>query len=441
MSWLERRFRLVDAGTTVRRELLGGASTYLAMAYILFVNPVLLGKAGMDPDAVFVATALASAVAMLFMALAANYPVALAPGMGINAYFAFVICGQLGFTWQEGLGATLLAGLIFLALALVGFREKILHALPHSLQMGIAAGIGLFLFHLGLQWAGLVVDHPETLVTFGSLDDPKTLLAMGGIVLAAVLTIWRVPGSLILAIAATVAGGIGFGVIEEPEHVFRPPHLGALKETALALEIPSPLVKPDFLTIVVILLFVDLFDTVGTLIAVGHRAGLVKEGRLPRAERAFAADALGTTAGALLGTSTVTSYIESAAGVQQGARTGLATLATAALFLGSLVFQPLVNLIGDATFVVGPVLIMVGLFMMRTLKEIPWDEVTDAIPAGLAIAMPFFFSITEGVALGCIAYFFCKAAAGRLREVPWTLRIVALAFLGRYVFIAASDLG
>jgi AGZA family xanthine/uracil permease-like MFS transporter len=435
VTWLERRFRLADAGTTVRREVLGGATTYLAMAYILFVNPSLLADAGMDRDAVFVATALASAVAMVVMAFAANYPVALAPGMGLNAYFAFVVCGSLGFSWQEGLGATLVAGIVFLALALVGFRQKILHALPRSLQMGIAGGIGLFLLHLGLQWSGLVVDHPVTLVAFGSLHDPKTLLALGGLLVAVVLTVCRVPGSLILAIVTTVATALLFRVVEAPTPILEAPRLGALSETAFAFEIPNPLVKPDFLTVVVILLFVDLFDTVGTLVAVGHRAGLMQGDRLPRAERAFAADAVGTSVGALLGTSTVTSYIESAAGIQQGARTGLATLCTAALFVASLLLQPFLGLIGTEKFIVGPALVMVGLFMMRTLREINWDDVTDAIPAGLAIAMPFFFSITEGVALACIAYPVCKAAAGRFREVPWTLRVVALAFLLRYALL------
>lgn len=435
MNWLERRFRLADAGTTVRREVLGGATTYLAMAYILFVNPLLLANAGMDPDAVFVATALASAIAMIVMALGANYPVALAPGMGLNAYFAFVVCGSLGFSWQEALGATFVAGLVFLALALVGFREKILHALPRSLQMGIAGGIGLFLFHLGLQWSGLVVGREATLVGFGSLHDPKTLLALGGLLVAVVLTVCRVPGSLILAIVATIGAALLFGVVQAPTPLIKAPHLGALLETAFALEIPNPLDKPDFLTVVLILFFVDLFDTVGTLVAVGHRAGLMRGDRLPRAERAFAADAVGTSVGALLGTSTVTAYIESAAGIQQGARTGLATLCTAGLFLASLLLQPFLGLIGAERFIVGPALVMVGLFMMRTLREIAWDDVTEAIPAGLAIAMPFFFSITEGVALACIAYPVCKAAAGRFREVSWTLRVVALAFLLRYVFL------
>ncbi|MFQ5844316.1 MAG: NCS2 family permease [Planctomycetota bacterium] len=435
MGFWERRFRLSEAGTTVRRELLGGASTYLAMAYILFVNPTLLRHAGMDPDAVFLATALASAFAMVVMALWANYPVALAPGMGLNAYFAFVICGPLGFSWQQALGATLLAGALFLLLSLVGFRERVLQAIPRSLQMGIAAGIGLFIFHIGLQWSGLVVAEPVTLVTFGDLGRPQTLVALCGIGVAAALTVRRVPGSLLIAIAWAAAAGLVSGVLEPPGTVFRPPSLGALKETAFRLEIPDPLKNPDFLTVVVLLLFIDLFDTVGTLVAVGHRAGLLQEGRLPRAERAFVADAAGTTVGALLGTSTVTSYIESAAGVTQGARTGLSTLFVAALFLASIVLQPLVGIIGNARFVVGPALLMVGLMMMRTLREISWDDATEAIPAGVAVSMPFFFSITEGVALGCIAYVFCKAVAGRLRETGWTLRLVALAFLVRYLFL------
>ncbi|MHC4224558.1 MAG: NCS2 family permease [Planctomycetota bacterium] len=435
MSFLERRFGLSAAGTTVRREVIGGASTYLAMAYILFVNPVILANAGMNPDAVFMATALASAVAMVVMGLFANYPVALAPGMGVNALFAFVICGSMGFGWQEALGATLVAGVIFLLLSLVGFREKILNALPRPLQMAIAGGIGLFIFHIGLQWSGLVVDHPETLVAFGSLTETRTLLAVGGLVVAVVLSIWKVPGSLILAICMTAAAGVAAGEIERPARLLAPLDFSALGETAFALSIPNPLEKPDFLTAVVLLFFVDLFDTVGTLVAVGHRAGLLREGKLPRAERAFASDAVGTTVGALLGTSTVTSYIESAAGVAQGARTGLSTLVVALLFVLSLLLLPVVGLVGTAKFVVGPALILVGLMMMKTLREVPWDDMTEAIPAAFAVAMPFFFSITEGIALACIAYVFCKAAAGRLREAPWTLRLVALAFLLRYALL------
>jgi AGZA family xanthine/uracil permease-like MFS transporter len=439
VDWLERTFRLAAAGTTVRREVLGGTTTYLAMAYILFVNPAILAGAGMNANAVFMATALASAFAMVVMAFFANYPVALAPGMGVNAFFAFTLCGvgEMGFSWQEALGAVFVAGVIFLALSFVGFRQRILHALPRPLQMAIAGGIGLFIFHIGLQWSGLVVaGPPDTLVKFGSLTDTKTLLALGGLVVAVVLGVRKVPGSLMIAIILTAVAGMAVGEIERPENLFASLDFSALGETAFALSFPNPLEKPEFLTAIVLLFFVDLFDTVGTLVAVGHRAGLMKEGRLPRAERAFAADASGTTVGALLGTSTVTSYIESAAGVAQGARTGLSTLVVALLFLASLVLVPVVGLVGTSKFVVGPALILVGLMMMRTLREIPWDDLTDAIPAAFAVAMPFFFSITEGIALACIAYLFCKAAAGRLREVPWTLRVVALAFLLRYALLS-----
>jgi AGZA family xanthine/uracil permease-like MFS transporter len=405
------------------------------MAYILFVNPVILANAGLDPDAVFLATALASAFAMVVMAFLANYPVALAPGMGLNAYFAFTICGPLGFTWQQGLGATLVAGVLFLLLSFVGFRERVLHAIPRSLQMAIAAGIGLFIFHIGLQWSGLVAASPDTLVSFGDLGRTETLIALGGLVAGVALQVLHVPGNLIVAIAVAALGGLVFGVIEPPPTLLQAPDLGALGKTAFALEIPNPLSHPDFLTVIVLMLFIDLFDTVGTLVAVGHRAGLLKDGKLPRAERAFVADAAGTTVGALLGTSTVTSYIESAAGVAQGARTGLSTLFIALLFLVSIAFQPLVGILGAAPFVVGPALVLVGLTMMRTLKEVSWDDVTDAIPAGLAIAMPFFYSITEGVALACIAHVFCKTVAGRLRETNWVLRLVALAFLARYIWL------
>jgi AGZA family xanthine/uracil permease-like MFS transporter len=420
----------------VRREVLGGASTYLAMAYILFVNPAILMAAGMDPHAVFLATALASVFAMVVMAFAANLPVALAPGMGLNAYFAFTVCGPLGFSWQQGLGATLIAGILFLLASFVGFRERILHALPRSLQMAIAAGIGLFIFHIGLQWSGLVAASPTTFVTFGDLSRPETLIAVGSLVVAIILQVRRVPGNLVIAIVGAAGAGLAFGVIDAPPSLLQAPDLAALKKTAFALEIPNPLESPDFLTVVVLILFIDLFDTIGTLVAVGHRAGLMKDGRLPRAERAFASDAAGTTAGALLGTSTVTSYIESAAGVAQGARTGLSTLVVAALFLVSILFQPLVGVVGTTQFVVGPALVMVGLSMLRTLRDVEWDDVTDAIPAGLAISMPFFYSITEGVALACIAHVFCKTAAGRGRETTWTMRLIALAFLARYAILA-----
>lgn len=426
MDVLERRFGIRAAGSTMGREVAAGIVTFATLSYILFVQPAVLGATGMDEGGVLFATCIASAVACLLMGIFANHPFALAPAMGHNFFFAFVICGQMGFTWQQALAANLLAGLAFLALAPTGFRELVMQAVPPPVRSGIAAGIGLLVAMIGLQWSGIVVDDPATLVRLGDLGTPVAGLSLFGLGLGAILFTARVPGALLLSILGTAAAGWiahnQFGVTEELVRidgiVGAPPSPAG---TAFALDFGGLFARPagDWLTVFAVLFLLDLFDTIGSLVGLGRRSGaLAADGTLPRAGAAFTADAVGTVAGACLGTSTVTSYVESAAGIAAGGRTGLTAVVVGILFLAALLFAPLFESIGGGVPVLlasgetvtrypvlAPVLILVGALMCGALADVDWDDFGAALPAFLtAFVIPLTFSITDGIAAGFAAW-------------------------------------
>jgi adenine/guanine/hypoxanthine permease len=440
MSLLERRFALAAHGTTVRTEILAGVTTFLTMAYIVFVQPTVLGAAGMDPGAVLVATCLATAVASALMALLANYPIAVAPAMGHNFFFAYTVVIGMSVRWQVALGAVAIAGLIFILTAGIGLREHLIRAIPASLKHAIAAGIGLLIATVGLQWAGIIVGAPGTLVTLGDLHGRHVLLALGGLALSAALTARRVPGAFLWGMLGTALAGMSIGVVRYQGVAGMPP---SLAPTLLQLDIAGAL-APGMASVILVFFFLALFDSVGTLVGIGDQAGLMKDGQLPRARQALLADAIGTVAGAALGTSTVTAYIESGAGVAAGGRTGLTSLVTAGCFLLSLFIYPLVRMIGGgvsvgtATFypVIAAPLILVGTMMMGGLRRIAWDDPTESVPAFLTlIVMPLSVSITDGVAFGVVACVLLKLASGRGREVHALLYVFALLFIARYAFL------
>ncbi|MEC4589576.1 MULTISPECIES: NCS2 family permease [Nitrospirillum] len=426
---LDRFFGLTPHGTTVRTEILAGVTTFLTMAYIIFVNPQVLGKAGMDPGAVFVATCLASALGCFIMGLYANYPIALAPGMGLNAYFAYSVVGGMGYPWPVALGAVFLSGVGFTILSLLPVREAIINAIPTGLKHAISAGIGLFLGLIALQNAGIVAAHPATMVTLGPLGKPQALLACAGFLALVVLVARGVTGAVVIAIIGTALAGMVLGVtplIASP--VSLPPNPAP---TLLRMDVAGAF-NMGLTAIIFAFLFVDLFDTAGTLVGVSHRAGLLDaRGRLPRLKRALLADSLATTAGAMLGTSTVTAYIESAAGTFAGGRTGLTAVVVGLLFLAALFLSPLAAAIpGYAT---APALFYVACLMVRGLAEIDWDDVTDSVPAVItALAMPFTFSIADGIAFGLIAHCAIKLLTGKGRELGLALPILAALFMLRF---------
>jgi len=440
MSFLERRFALSSNGTTVRTEILAGVTTFLTMAYIIFVQPAVLGAAGMDAGAVLVATCLATAFATLLMALLANYPLAVAPAMGHNFFFAYSIVIGMKVPWQVALGAVALAGIIFVLTAGIGLREKLILAIPAGLKHAIAAGIGLLIASIGLQWAGLIVGAPGTLVTLGPVRSAPVLLAVGSLAITAILMVRQVPGAFLWGILASTAASLMLGLSRYHGIAGWPP---SLAPTFLKLDLAGAL-RPDLGGVVFVLFFLALFDSIGTLVGVGEQAGFMRDGTLPRAREALLADALGTVAGAVLGTSTVTAYIESSAGVAAGGRTGLASVVTAALFLLALFLFPLVQMIGGGYSAgqttlyptIAAPLILVGTMMLGGLRQVDWGDPTESIPAFLTvILMPLSASITEGVAFGIIAYAVLKLAAGRRREVHGLLYVFAALFVVRYAVL------
>jgi len=443
-DWLERRFSLSERGTSVRAEVRGGVVTFLAMSYIVFVQPSVLGAAGMDFGAVMVATCLASALASLVMAFGANYPVALAPCMGENFFFVSVCAGAVTGSpvpWPAALAAVLVSGVLFLLLSAFRFREAIVENLPLSLKHAIPAGIGLFIAFIGLQQGGLVAPAPGSMVRLGDLSSGPALLTLGGLLLTGTLLALRIPGAILWGILAATAAALPLGLAEWHGIVSSPP---SLSPVLLKLDVAS-LLDAAMIPVVVIFLFMVLFDTVGTLVGVGQQAGLMKDGKLERAGRALFSDAVGTTAGALLGTSTVSAYIESAAGVAAGARTGLASVITAAGFLLAMFCYPLVRMVGGGVMIDGvsfhpitaPVLILVGSMMLRAAAHIPWDEPAEAIPAFLVIAgIPLTYSIADGLALGFVAYPLLRLLSGKGRQVPALVYAMALLLCGVFVMKA-----
>jgi AGZA family xanthine/uracil permease-like MFS transporter len=428
---LDRYFRLRENGTDVRTEVIAGLTTFLTMAYIMFVNPLILADAGMDRGAVFVATCIASAIATLVMALYANYPIALAPGMGLNAYFTYGVVKGMGHSWEVALGAVFLSGVLFLLLSVTKVREWIVDAIPMSQKFAISAGIGLFLGVIALENAGIVVAHPATLVTLGDLKAPATILAVLGFIAIVALDARRVPASIILVIIALTVIGMVLGIAPWQGIVSLPP---SLAPTFLQLDIAGAL-DLGLVAIVFAFLFVDLFDNTGTLVGVAHRAGFIgPDGKIPRLNRALVADSSAAMAGAVLGTSTVTSYIESASGVKAGGRTGLVGVVVAALFLASLFLAPLATSVPK--FATAPALLFVACIMARGLAEVDWEDVTEYAPAVVtAIAMPFTFSIAHGIAFGFITYAVVKILAGRAAEAKPAMVILALLFILKFALL------
>jgi adenine/guanine/hypoxanthine permease len=425
---MERFFGLRARGSTARTEALAGATTFLTMAYILAVNPQILAQAGIDPGAAFVATCLSAAIGSALMGLLANLPIALAPGMGLNAYFTFAVVLGAGVPWQAALGAVFLSGLLFLAVSLLRVREWLVNGIPLSLKLGIAAGIGFFLGLIGLRAMGLVAAHPATLVGLGPIGEPATLLACAGFVLIAGLSARGVPGAIVIGILATAALGIPLGLTRFQGLVSLPP---SLAPTLFQLDVGGAL-QLGVLGIVFTFFLVDLLDNTGTLIATTHRAGLMRpDGSVPNLGRALTADSGSAIIGAVLGTSTTVSYIESAAGIGAGGRTGLTALTVAALFLLALFLAPLAASIPG--FATAPALVFVACLMAQALRSLPWDDATDYVPAVLtALAMPFTFSIATGIGLGFIAHAALKTVAGRAAEVSGAVWLVAALCVAKF---------
>ncbi|MEQ8664268.1 MAG: NCS2 family permease [Rhodospirillales bacterium] len=428
---LDQYFKLSENGTTARREVIAGVTTFLTLAYIIFVNPAILSDAGMDHGAVFVATCLAAAIGTAIMGFYANYPVALAPGMGLNAYFTYGVVLGMGYTWQVALGAVFISGVLFLILSLLPVREWIINAIPRSLKIAISAGIGLFLAIIALKNAGIVVDHPATLVTLGDLTAWPPILASAGFILIAVLTARSVPGAIIIAILLVTMSGVMLGVSEGGGIVSMPP---SIAPTFLQMDVVGAL-NVGLIAIVFAFLFVDLFDTAGTLVGLAHRAGMLDaDGRLPRLRKALMADSTATVAGAMLGTSTTTSYIESASGMNAGGRTGLTAVVVAVLFLAALFFAPLAGIV--PAYATAPALLFVACLMVRGLAEIDWDDVTDVAPCVItAISMPLTFSIATGIGFGFISYAVIKLLGGRGHEVGAAVWVLAGLFVIKFAVL------
>ena len=432
---MEKLFKLQERGTTVGREIVAGITTFLAMAYILAVNPGMLSETGMPFGGVFTATAIASAIATLVMAFLANLPVALAPGMGLNAFFTYTVCFGMGCSWQFALTAVLLEGILFILLSLFGIREAIINSIPATLRKAVAVGIGLFICLIGLTNAGITASDTGTIIGFVNLNVPSALVAIIGLVITIVLYILKVPGAILIGIALTTIVGIPFGVTTVPEG-WKP---YSLPEAPLLFKFEwGSVLTGKFFIVFFTFLFTDLFDTIGTLMGVTEQAGLVDEkGNIPNAKGALLADAIGTVAGACLGTSTVTSFVESSSGVAAGGRTGLSSVVTAIMFLLALFFTPLFALIPSAA--TAPALIFVGFLMMQSISSIDFQDLTEGIPAFITImVMPFAYSISKGIAFGMISYVICKIAGKKAKEVPVVTWILAVIFIANLIFEAVK---
>jgi len=454
-------FELEANKTTIGREALAGATTFLTMSYIIFVQPAMLGTTGMDRGAVMVATCVSSAIATLLMGFLARYPIALAPAMGHNAFFAFVVCapavaGGMGYTWQQGLAAIMISGLAFVALSFFGVREALISAVPEPVKYGIAAGIGLLIAVIGLEYGGLIIMSSPTLVKMGNLSSSPALLTMLGCAVTGILLVRHVRGAILIGMLVTASAALITGTIHYHGLFAAPP---SLAPTMFQLDFAGLLECSGLAGVIFVFFFLDLFDTVGTLVGVSSQAGFLRaDGSLPRAQQALFADAAGTCVGAALGTSTVTSYIESSAGIAAGGRTGLCNVFTAALFLLAVFFAPLMEMVASAVQVdysvffstefpdvkhtmshypvLAPVLLVVGAYMMSGIKNVRWDDMSEALPAYLAmIIMPLSFSITEGIAFGFISYTILKVARGEYARVHWIIYAVSTLFIIRYVWL------
>ena len=429
---MERFFKLSHKGSTVRTEVIAGITTFLTMAYIIFVNPDILSTTGMDRDAVFVATCLAAAVGSLVMGLWANWPIGMAPGMGLNAFFAFTVVGVMGFSWQQALGAVFISGIIFLFLSITGIRSWLIAGIPASMRSAIAAGIGLFLAIIAMKSSGLIVANPATLVALGDLTATGTLLTIAGFFIIVALDALKVTGSILIGILVITVAAIALGVSQFGGVVSMPP---SVAPTFLQLDVMGALTYGIF-QVVLVMVLVEVFDATGTLIGVAKRAGLLDDGPTqdnPNLGRALMADSTAITAGSLLGTSSTTAYVESASGVQAGGRTGLTAVVVGVLFLLAMFFAPLAGSV--PAYATAPALLYVATLMLRELAEIDWDDVTEAAPAVLtAIAMPFTYSIANGLAFGFISYALVKLLTGRARQVHAATWVIAALFVVKYAF-------
>ncbi len=431
---LETLFKLKENSTDVRTELVAGLTTFLTMAYIIFVNPTILGATGMPHDAVFVATCLVAALGSAVMALYANYPIAMAPGMGLNAYFAFgvVLNPAMHTSWQAALGAVFVSGCLFILVSLLGLRGMIVNGIPRSLRTAITVGIGLFLALIALKSAGIVVASEPTLVKAGDLHKPEAILAIAGFLLIVTLDRLRVRGAILIGILVVTVLSFFFGGNKFAGLFSMPP---SISPTLLKLDIPGAL-SVGILNVVLVFFLVELFDATGTLMGVASRAGLLVEGKMDRLNKALLADSAAIVAGSLLGTSSTTAYIESAAGVQAGGRTGLTALTVAVLFLAALFIAPLAGVV--PAYATAPALLFVACLMLRDLADIDWNDTTESIPATVtALAMPFTYSIAEGIAFGFITYAALKLTTGRAREVKPVIWVIAALFVFKIVYIGA----
>lgn len=421
---LDKLFKLTENNTSVRQEVVAGLTTFMTMAYIIFVNPSLLAATGMDQGAVFVATCLAATFGCFIMGFYANYPVALAPGMGLNAFFAFTVVGQMGYSWQVALGAVFFSGIVFSLLSAFKVREWVINSIPLSLRGGIGAGIGLFLGFLGLQSAGIVVDNPATLVSLGDMTSWGPMMAGFGLTLIAALYYRGVPGSVMIGILTVTILSLIAGKVELTGIVSMPP---SIAPTFMQLDLKGAL-DIGLISIIFSFMFVDMFDTSGTLIAVAQKGNMLdKDGKLPRIGRALMADSTATVVGSMLGTSTTTSFVESGAGIAVGGRTGLTAVVVGIMFLLALFFSPLTSVIpGYAT---APALIFVAVLMTHSLTTIDWDDITDVTPVGIAaLAMPLTYSIATGIAFGILSWLTIKLLAGRYREITPAMVILGALF-------------
>lgn len=445
---LERLFHIKEYQTTIKQEIIGGFTTFVTMSYIIFVQPQILAYCGMDSASVMVATCIASALACFIMGIYANYPIALAPGMGHNTYFAFIACPLIAQvikdtpSWQIGLGIVFIAGIIFILLSILKIREILIETIPPPLRYAIASGIGMLIALLGFQWSGITTSHPQTFLTLGNLNDQGVIISILGLLITSILIIRKIRGAILLGIIITSLIGISFKVIKFYGIISPIP---SLEPTFLKLKIPY-LWDGKILEILFIILFLDIFDTVGTLIGIGEKGGFIKNNKLPRAQKAMLSDASSTVIGSLLGTSTITSYVESAAGIVSGAKTGLANIITGILFLVALFFKPLVLTVAQPYQlpnnqiiypVIAPVLIIVGCMMMSTVTKIAWETYSESIPAFLTITvMPFTgFRITEGIAFGLITYIILNLFNKERQKLSWITYLLGLIFLLRYIFV------
>jgi len=433
VSLLERLFHLKENQTTVRQELLAGLTTFTTMGYVVVVHPRILSEAGMPVEGVLFATCISAAIATLIMGLWANYPIALAPGMSLNAYFTYSIVIGRGVPWQTALGVVFLSGLVFLLLTLTNIREQIVNGIPDCLKHGTAAGIGVFIAFVGFRNAKIIVANPATFVGLGKISDPQVLLAALGVILIAILMVRRIGSAILVGIVAITLIGIPLGLSHWPTQLFSLPHPSG---TLFKLDLRAA-TRLGLAELIFVFFFVDLFDNVGTLVGVCEQGGFLRNGKLPRASRALLADAIGTMVGALSGTSTVTSYIESAAGVAAGARTGLGNIMIAGLFGAAMFCAPLVAAI--PAYATAPALILVGALMCGSVAKVRWEDFSEAVPAFLTlVATPLTFSIATGLSLGLLSFTFLKLFTGKHREISPLIWVLSVLFLLRYIFLGSE---